>query len=450
MSQPPQGGQPPQGPDDSVPHGTNPGQGPGPQAYPPQPGPPAQPPYPPQGYPQQGYPPQGYPQQGYPPQGRPQQGPPPPYGGPGAPAGGYGLPPGGPQPYQPGPYQPSPTQPGQQPGKKRTGLFVLIGAGLLALVLVVVAVAVRGGTDEGAGSSPAGTSSTGAPPAAAKASDAVQGFLEAVAANDAARALGFVDQAPEDTALLTDAVLQASSAQAPLGSISVPEVSDQYAYKVPATFSLGGKSYSRDFDVKDSGNGWKVSNGVTKVDVSYQRQETLPMIVNGVKVTSDELLVVPGTYTFTSGSKWVSWGTSNKVTFADEYPTLPFKIKPTLTKAGRDTVLAQTKSAFKRCLAQHKLRPKGCPNRINDTLGIKVKESTVRWRVTKDPFRNAKIDLDSSDPTSATGSFYPDYRIKFRGTKGGVTGTVDTDVIGLTSFETVADLSKAKVTVKIG
>jgi hypothetical protein len=466
MSQPPQGGQPPQGPDDAGPQDGTAPRGPGPQNLPPQPGRPGQPPYTPQGYPPAGgQPPQGYPQQGYPPQGypqqpgAPQQGYPPqqPYaGGPGPQGAGYGVPPGGShpggtQPYQAGPYGPYGRVPGQpgQPGekKKRTTLFVLIGAGALALILAVVAVAVNvgGRSDDTAGGGAGATSA----PVAKNASDAVQGFLEAVAANDAERALTYTDAAPADKTFLTDAALQASSKIAPLTAISVPPVTDEYAYKVPATFNLGDKTYARDFEVKKDGDTWKVGDGVSDVDVSYQRQRTLAMVVNGTKLTADTLSVLPGTYVFTTGSRWVSWGSKNVMTVAKSYPTLPTGIKPTLTKAGSDEVLAKTRAAFRSCLDQHKLRPKGCPNRINDTLGIKVKESTVRWRVTKDPFRNAKIDLDYSDPTVATGSFYPDYRIKFTGTKSGVTGPVDTDVIGLSSFEAVADLSKDKVTVKL-
>jgi hypothetical protein len=277
----------------------------------------------------------------------------------------------------------------------------------------------------------------------------VQGFLEAVAANDAERALTYTDAAPADKTFLTNAALQASSTIAPLTAISVPPVTDEYAYKVPATFNLGDKTYARDFDVKKDAVGWKVTDGVSDIDVSYQRQQTLAMVVNGTTLTADTLSVLPGTYVFTTGSKWVSWGTKNVLTVADQYPTLPTGINPTLTKAGSGEVLAKTRSAFKSCLAQHSLKPSGCPNRLFDTSGIKVKKSTVRWRVTNDPFRNARFDLDSSDPTVADATFYPDYRIKFTGTKDGRTGSIDSDVIGLDSFRAVADLSKSTVTVKL-
>ena len=453
MSQPPQGGDAPQDP--GTPE-TQPASGSFPQRPPVPQGPPG-PGYPPPGHPYQGQPyqgqpgpayaPQGYGRPGYPPQPGPGQPPPgspsyPPQAYPGQP---YG--PGGPQ-LPPGAQQPpAPDRP--QPEKRsRTGLLVLVGALALALVLAVVAVAVHAGRSGGTGG--AGTSGGGASaPAAGNASDAVQGFLEAVAANDAARALALTDQAPADKTFLTDAALQASSKLAPLSDISVPPVTDAYAYKAAASFSLGGKPYARDFTVEKAADGWKVTNGVSDVDVSYQRQETLPMIVNGTKVTSDTVSLFPGTYAFTTGSRWLSYGSSNVLTVAEGYPSLPTRLRATLTKAGSAEVLAKTRSAFRSCLGKHELRPSGCPNRITDTRGVKVKEGTVRWRVTNDPFRNAKVAVSSSDPTIARGTFYPEYRIKFTGTQGGRTGSVDSDVIGLTSFESVADLSRSTVKVRL-
>ena len=67
---------------------------------------------------------------------------------------------------------------------------MLIGAGALALILAVVAVAVNlGGRDDTAGGG--GTGGTGgggasSAPAAASASDAVNGYLQAVAKGDVA------------------------------------------------------------------------------------------------------------------------------------------------------------------------------------------------------------------------------------------------------------------------
>lgn len=424
MSHPPQGNQPPQGPGDAGQAGTPP-QGSSPQA-----GRPGQPAYPPQGYPQQ-----GYPQQQYPPQGYPQQ----PYGG--SPVGTQGGPPGA---YG---YVPGPGGPQQPTKKKRTGLLVLIGAGALVLVLALVAVAVGVGGSTGAGSSTPGTSPS--PARAAKPSDAVQGFLEAVAANDAERALGFTDEVPTDKTFLTDGVLRASSALAPMTAISVPEVDDPDAYRVSATFDLGDRSYSRDFTVTRSADGWKVSEAVSDLDVSAYRQAALPMMVNGVLVADDTVSVLPGTYVFTTGSRWVTWGAKNKVTVSEQYLSAGLGIEPTLTKAASKEVVAKTKAAFNACLDQHKLKPKGCPNHIDDDSGIKVKESSVRWRVTKDPFRNAKIDLDVDDPTIAEGTFYPDYRIKISGTKGGRRVSGETSVTGISSFTTTADLSKDTIKVKL-
>ena len=458
MSQPPQDrpqDQPegrPQGQQPSGPGPQQPGQGMPPGGYP-------QGGYP-QGTPQGGMPPGGYPRGGYPqpgPQGYPPQGgypgqpgQPGPQGfaggpyGPAQPGGPYGAgaqPPSGQPPYG------QPSQP--QGGKKRTGLFVLIGAGALALVLAVVAVAVNlGGRDDSADGS--GNGGTTQPTQATKPSDAVQGFLDAVAANDSARALGYLYEQPSDTTFLTDEALAASNKIAPLSAISVPEVKELTTDGITASFTLGDKTYSHKFTPFRDGDDWKLYDGVSEVSLSGRRAESLPMLVNGTKVTADSLFLAPGTYEFTSSSKWISYGSSNRlVVGATDYPRLADGFRPTLTKAGSAAALSETKSAFKTCLGKHELKPKGCPNHVDRLNGIKVKESTVRWRVAKDPFRNAKFRLDYSDPSTAEANFYPQYRIKFQGSKDGRSGTVDSPVIGAGSFSAIADFSGSDVKVKL-
>lgn len=61
------------------------------------------------------------------------------------------------------------------------------------------------------------------------------------------------------------------------------------------------------------------------------------------------------------------------------------------------------------------------------------------------PPREVPPRLD--DPTVAEARFYPEYRSKAETRASGE--TVDTNIIGLTGFTSVADLSKDKVTVEL-
>ena len=88
---------------------------------------------------------------------------------------------------------------------------------------------------------------------AVKPSDAVKSYLEALAAGQAATALSLGDDAPADTSLLTDAVLAQSNKLAPLTDINVPDVNDEYAYQVAASFKLGKQAVNENFSVAQIG-----------------------------------------------------------------------------------------------------------------------------------------------------------------------------------------------------
>ena len=435
MSQPPQGEHGEQGPQGGQP------QGPGPQGYPPQGGQPGRPPYPPQGYPpQQGRPPQGYPQPGYP----PQQGyaPQPPYaGGPQGP--GYGMPPGGPQPYGAG----QPGQPGQQPPKKRTGLFVLIGAGALALILAVVAVAVNlGGRDDTTGGGGTGGGGGGSSaPAAASASQAVEGYLQAVAAGDAQKALSYAaDPSAVSTTYITPEMLAASAKLAPMTGIQVGP-SDPDATSVAATYRLGTADVATSFDVmKGSDDAWKLVSVASDLDLSAVQDESIPMLMNGVKVEAGSFSVLPGAYRFTTGQKNFDYGSRSTlvVRYPGDFPDIS-RISPQVSSAARKAALSALRKSWKKCLGSNDAKPSGCPNRWNNS-SAKFKNGTVKWtRKGKDPVKKPRSQTYS---THTTYSVTIDLALKGTCTSGGRTSTCTGNLTGGTALAR-ADYSADKVKV---
>ena len=455
MSQPPQGGQPPQGSDDSGPHGASPAQGPGPQGYPPQPGPPPQPPYPPQGYPPQGHPQQGYPPQGYLQQGHPQQPAPPPgypgqppyAGGPGPQAAGYGMPPGGPQPYPPGAYPSGPGQPSQQP-KKRTTLFVLIGAGSLALILAVVAVAVNLGGDTGAagGGTTAGGGTAGAP-AAATASEAVNGYLQAVAKGDAQSAVSYAaDPSTVSTTYMTRAVLAASAKQAPLTDIKVGPT-DPDATTVPATYRLGSTQVDTSFDVlKTSDDQWKLIEVASTLDLTAVQDDSIPLLMNGTKVEPGPFSVLPGTYRFTTGQRNFDYGSHPDlvVRYPSDFPDIT-RVAPRISSKGRSSALSAVKKSWSSCLDKHAQKPKGCPNQFV-YKDFNFRDSTVRWsRKGSDPFK--KIKPSYVDATTVQYEVKRDLALEGTCTSSGRTGTCTGTLKG-GNVQVEARLSGSKIKVE--
>src|SRR5215216_979612 len=146
----------------------------------------------------------------------------------------YGSPP--PGSYVPGPGEPTP------PRRGRAKILIIIGAAALAVILMAVlavVVATRNGLVGNTGSKTQRqqTQSQGAAPQnAPRPSDAVMGYLQALAAGDAVAALSFAADPAPTGPLLTNEVLAKSSERADLSDIQVPDVDDQNATSVSATY----------------------------------------------------------------------------------------------------------------------------------------------------------------------------------------------------------------------
>ena len=358
-----------------------------------------------------------------------------PYGPPAPGPAGYNAIPGTP------PYSP---QPGDD--KKPKAPLILVAAGVAFLLLVGLTIAALAGRDSDVATGPGGR---GLDAAAEKPSDAVRGYLEALAAGDADRAIGYLDTVPADRSFLTREVLEVSAKKAPLTAIDVPEVTDQFTSGVPARYTLGKEAVSEGFNVTESGGRWKISRGVTELDLGDQRDQTLPLLINGVKVTTDTVALFPGHYAFTTTSKWVTYDDLAALTLTGPSDYTSPRLTPTLTSEAKTAFLKATKTALNKCLDQRKLAPSGCPNRLQARSNQKVDRDTVRWTLTNDPYQNARVTLDSTDPTVAAATLSPRYNFRAEGTQDGRRATFDGPPIGLFSFRATGDLSKDSIKVKL-
>lgn len=427
--QPGQGGPPPgygqQQPGQQQPHGQ---QSPAPQ--------PSGPASPPPGYGNQGgYPPQGpgygqqtgYGQQpgyggqqpGYGNQGGYQPTPGATAGSPGSPGysagqpGPYGQQPYGTQQQQP-PYGMQPPYGNQQqppPRKRNTKLLIIVGAVVLALIIggVVGGVVLYRNAQEAA---------------AAKPPAAVRGFLEAVAAGNAAAAIGFAANPPADKSLITDAVLKESASRAPLTAISVPVGKTPPSgdtTTVDATFKLGEETVTQQFPLTKVGDDWKLANPYATVSLSEVKLDNLPMLINGVKTTGDSAVLLPGSYKLTTGLKAIGYGEDEFVVkSATGQPTMP-TTAATLTEAGTKTFISAAKAALKNCLAKREVAPNGCPNFVTTGPGQSIDPDSVRWSSHANTWDNFKGGLVDSGNGSylAKGKLGLKFLFSARGTYNG-------------------------------
>src|SRR5699024_5527404 len=96
---------------------------------------------------------------------------------------------------------------------------------------------------------------------------AVTGYLQALAAGDASKALGYLADRPASTSLMSDEVLAASAKSAPITGISVPAVKPE-AQIVRASYRLGDRSVHSTFIAHRVGGRYLIENGFLTIDLS--------------------------------------------------------------------------------------------------------------------------------------------------------------------------------------
>jgi hypothetical protein len=300
-----------------------------------------------------------------------------------------------PRSYAPGPGQHTPQRGGR--GK----ILIIVGAAALAVILMAVlavVVATRSGLAGNAGSNQRqqNQSQNAAQQNAARPSDAVTGYLQALAAGDAVAALSFAADPAPTGPLLTNEVLAKSGERADLTDIQVPVVDDQNATSVSATYSLGNSAVSESFDVVKVADAWKLSRTVKDLDISFIVGGSVPVKINGVEVDQDSVAVLPGSYTFSTGLPYVGYGSKNVVLVKSPYVEADtYRIQSQLTKSGEKAVISATKKSYNSCLDAHSLSPKNCP--MNFKSKYSYNKSTITWRqVGTDPFQKAKVSLSGT------------------------------------------------------
>jgi hypothetical protein len=348
---------------------------------------------------------QSPPQYGYPQQPRPS--------GPSTGSSGYSFGPFSPDPQDPPPGRygapPSwddvgPSQPGPQP-KGKGKILIIVGAAALAIILMAVlavVVATQGrpagnpGGNAGTQGQQTDPSQNGAPQKTPRPSDAVTAYLQSLSAGDAVTALSYAADPAPTGRLLTNEVLAKSRERAPLTEIQVPVVEDQSAKSVSATYTLGDSAVSESFDVVKVGDSWKLSRAVKDLDLSFIADGSVPVKINGVKLTESSFAVLPGSYAFTTGLPYVGYGSKNVVLVKSPYVEADtYRIQSQLTKSGKKAVISTTKKSYNKCLNAHSLNPKNCP--MNFESKYSYRKSTITWgQGGGDPFRKAKVTLSGT------------------------------------------------------
>ena len=313
--------------------------------------------------------------------------------------GSYGGPPG----RYGAPARRAPQQPKGSGLKGRGKILIIVGAAVLAVILIAVLAVVL--TTRGApsanpqpGSSTAGQQTnppSTAPQKTPRPSDAVAAYLQALVAGDATAALSYAADPAPTGPMLTNAVLAKSQQRAPLTGIDVPVVEDQNAKSVSATYTLGNSAVSESFDVVKVGSTWKLSRAVKDLDLSFIVDGPFPLKINGVKVAQQSVAVLPGSYAFSTGLPYVSYGSKNVVLVKSPFAEAnTYNIQSQLTNAGKKAAVSAAKKSYNKCLKAHSLTPKNCPQKFNSKY--RYDKSTITWTEAGNPFRKTEVTFSGS------------------------------------------------------
>lgn len=183
---------------------------------------------------------------------------------------------------------------------------------------------------------------------------------------------------------------------------------------------MGTQAVNADYSVTKDGDTWKLRDVAYDLRLSSLQNKTLPLLINAVKVDSEQVSVFPGTYTFTTGLKTIDYGKTNTlvVQSLSDYPGGIADIKPTITKTGEKEFTDAVGNSLEKCMKSKKLENRGCPNSITRvTGGGKVDANSLDWSYDKDALDNMKIRLDYANPAIAESTV--SLRIKAEATCGG-------------------------------
>jgi hypothetical protein len=348
------------------------------------------------------------------------------------------------------------------PKRSSARVFLIVGAVVLALIIFGIGAAFLVNPDTETATDPIDPTTTGGPggsappstteppPASTQADLSVKAYLEALAAGNADVALSLGKDQPADKTFLTDAVLAKSNKRAPITEITVAPPDNEYDSSIEASYKLGDQQVNETFTVQKQGDVYLLNDITQDVNLETIRSRTLPLQINGVGVTSDTVDLFPGSYVLTTGSKYIAYGGGPMlVKSPDDYPSA-YDHRPAITEAGTKAVVAAAKSKLNGCLEQAKFKPSGCPFlNIRENPGQNITESSLRRKVTEDPFTNVEPRMDYQDPSIAEFSITVRWSATASGTEGGQRASFE--IPSVTDFTTVrARLTNDPVKVTFG
>jgi len=224
---------------------------------------------------------------------------------------------------------------------------------------------------------PPPASQNGPTGASAQPTSIVQAFLEAIAVADATTALTFIANPPSDTSLMTDAVLDQSLQLAAISDISTT-ASNSDGTITEADYQMGDTSVRATFHLRTVAQGYAITDGVLKMDLTGACTPCTGIALNGVPITQPSVNLFPGTYQFGASSPLLAV-TADTFSFTGAWPP-PWPTVSVKLASGADATLgAAAQAVIDPCL-QEKAIPTSCGFGVPLLSGVTLVADSVTYK----------------------------------------------------------------------
>ncbi|WP_197429905.1 hypothetical protein [Auraticoccus cholistanensis] len=325
----------------------------------------------------------------------------------------------------------------------RRVVVTLVSVLLSSLLGVLGGVAVLNGR-----TAPDDPSAPEPPPVAARPSDTVRRYLEALAAADAGAALAEAATQPADRTLLTDEVLRASQQIAPLSAITVPDT--DAGSSVEASYRLGEEQVTRRFRVAEVPGGYQLETVAATLDVSRLRTEALPLTVAGTDVAGDSVTLFPGVYAVETGNEYLAYGSGQLLVKDPDAYLDTSDLALDITEEGVTAFTELVEAHLDKCLASSSPEPKGCPFAASVSSSYEVKKGSGSWEADDELLAGFEPRLDYEDPTVATAYVSGQLTFSYRYTSDFEDGTQDGEIRTYLGADYSLDLDSEPLEVTAG
>ena len=229
-------------------------------------------------------------------------------------------------------------------------------------------------------------------------SDTVLRFFQAVGDNNAKAALAELATAPADTTFITDQVLAAGHSAGAITEISVPATNSTV---VPVSYKVGGESVTDRISVQPVGNGYKVATSLNSGGIALKgkTRTQLPLSIAGTGVTTDTVVLLPGSYPLTTVTDHLRYGTGSLVVKRLTDAPSANDLKLEVSDVGQTVASTAVTASLAACTAQKSFTPMGCPFKLTVTT---ADPSTVTWTTLSKPADDLKITVSATDVARST------------------------------------------------